>query len=134
MLVAASMYSGAARFGILAFASAIIGSLVHYAWGLSGAQTISVTVFLIIILATLFFWSFRLAIAFIGLPVLILTGTLELECFRQHCSLEVILFLMSIPVSSSPKTVGSPSFRAPIRPSSANDRIMTIPSRHSRSC
>lgn len=88
----------AARFGILAFASAIIGALAHYAWGLNNTQTISVTVFLIIILATLFFWSFRLAIAFIGLPVLILTKTLELECFKQHCSLEVILFLIGMMV------------------------------------
>jgi len=88
----------ATRFGILAFASAIIGALTHYAWGLNNAQTISVTVFLIIILATLFFWSFRLAIAFIGLPVLILTKTLELECFKQHCSLEVILFLIGMMV------------------------------------
>jgi Na+/H+ antiporter NhaD/arsenite permease-like protein len=88
----------ATRFGILAFASAIIGALAHYAWGLNNAQTISVTVFLIIILATLFFWSFRLAIAFIGLPVLILTKTLELECFKQHCSLEVILFLIGMMV------------------------------------
>ena len=88
----------AIRFGILAFASLIIGGLAHYAWGLNNAQTISVTVFLIIILATLFFWSFRLAIAFIGLPVLILTKTLELECFRQHCSLEVILFLIGMMV------------------------------------
>ena len=88
----------ATRFGILALSSVIIGTLTHYAWGLSNSQTISVTVFLIIILATLFFWSFRLAIAFIGLPVLILTKTLELECFRQHCSLEVILFLIGMMV------------------------------------
>lgn len=88
----------ATRFGLLAFAGIIIGALAHYAWGLNNAQTISVTVFLIIILATLFFWSFRLAIAFIGLPVLILTKTLELECFKQHCSLEVILFLIGMMV------------------------------------
>ena len=71
----------AIRFAILAAASAVVSGLVHFAWGLNNAQTISVTVFLVIILATLFFWSFRLAIAFIGLPVLILTKTLELECF-----------------------------------------------------
>jgi len=86
------------RFAILTVISAIVGALVHYAWGLNKAQTISVTVFLIIILATLFFWNFRLAIAFIGLPVLILTKTLELECFKQHCSLEVILFLIGMMV------------------------------------
>lgn len=65
----------AIRFAILIAASALISGLVHFAWGLNNQQTISVTVFLVIILATLFFWSFRLAIAFIGLPVLILTKT-----------------------------------------------------------
>ena len=88
----------AGRFAILALISVILGALAHHAWGLNNAQTLSITVFLIIILATLFFWSFRLAIAFIGLPVLILTKTLELECFRQHCSLEVILFLIGMMV------------------------------------
>lgn len=86
------------RFVILAAISTIVGGLVHFAWGLNQQQTISVTVFLVIILATLFFWSFRLAIAFIGLPVLILTQALELECFREHCSLEVILFLIGMMV------------------------------------
>ena len=88
----------AIRFAILAATSAVVSGLVRFAWGLNTSQTISVTVFLIIILATLFFWSFRLAIAFIGLPVLIFTQTLELECFREHCSLEVILFLIGMMV------------------------------------
>jgi len=88
----------AIRFAILTASSAVVSGLVHFVWGLNNAQTISVTVFLVIILATLFFWSFRLAIAFIGLPALILTKTLDLECFREHCSLEVILFLIGMMV------------------------------------
>ena len=87
-----------ARFGVLAAISAVVALLTRYAWGLTAQQTVSVTVFLIIILATLFFWSFRLAIAFLGLPVLILSGALELDCFREHCSLEVILFLIGMMV------------------------------------
>jgi Na+/H+ antiporter NhaD/arsenite permease-like protein len=87
-----------ARFGVLAVISAVVALLTRYAWGLTAQQTVSVTVFLIIILATLFFWSFRLAIAFLGLPVLILSGALELDCFREHCSLEVILFLIGMMV------------------------------------
>ena len=39
-----------------------------------------------------------MAIAFIGLPVLMLTGALEMECFKQHCSLDVILFLIGMMV------------------------------------
>jgi len=88
----------AGRFAILALISVSLGALAHHAWGLNHAQTLSVTVFLVIILATLFFWSFRLAIAFLGLPVLMLTKTLELDCFREHCALEVILFLIGMMV------------------------------------
>jgi Na+/H+ antiporter NhaD/arsenite permease-like protein len=86
------------RFAILSLVSLLVGGATFYLWGLSMQQTVSVTVFLIIILSTLFFWDFRLAIAFLGLPVLILTNSLELECFRQHCSLEVILFLIGMMV------------------------------------
>ncbi len=86
------------RFILLAIISTIVGLLTHFVWGLNQQQTISVTVFLIIILSTLFFWDFRLAIAFIGLPVLMLTGAMEMECFKQHCSLEVILFLVGMMV------------------------------------
>ncbi|MGD8843676.1 MAG: SLC13 family permease, partial [Gammaproteobacteria bacterium] len=88
----------ALRFAVLFAISGSVATLAYFSWGLNQSQTISVTIFLIIILATLFFWSFRLAIAFIGLPVLILSGALELECFREHCSLEVILFLIGMMV------------------------------------
>lgn len=88
----------AVRFVILAILSCTAAGLAYFAWGLNSAQTISVTIFLVIILATLFFWSFRLAIAFLGLPVLILSGALELQCFREHCALEVILFLIGMMV------------------------------------
>lgn len=88
----------AVRFLVLALLSGSVAALAYFAWGLNNAQVISVTVFLIIILATLLFWTFRLAIAFIGLPVLILTGTLDLQCFREHCALEVILFLIGMMV------------------------------------
>ena len=86
------------RFILLAFISFIVGLVSYYWWGLNPQQTISVTVFLVIILSTLFFWDFRLAIVFIGLPVLMLTGAMEMECFIRHSSLEVILFLIGMMV------------------------------------
>jgi len=86
------------RFVLLALISVIVGLLTHFIWGLNPQQTISVTVFLVIILSTLFFWDFRLAIAFLGLPVLMLTGTMEMESFKEHSSLEVILFLVGMMV------------------------------------
>jgi Na+/H+ antiporter NhaD/arsenite permease-like protein len=87
-----------ARFGILAIIISIVGTFSLYIWELNFQQTISVTIFLMIIMSTLFFWDFRLAIAFIGLPVLMLTGTMEMEIFKDHCSLEVILFLVGMMV------------------------------------
>ncbi|MGC1955579.1 MAG: SLC13 family permease [Gammaproteobacteria bacterium] len=86
------------RFALLLAISAALGFLAHFTWGLNTQQTLSATVFLVIVLGTLLFWSFRLAIAFLGLPVLILTKTLDLECFRQQCALEVILFLIGMMV------------------------------------
>jgi len=86
------------RFILLAIISTVVGLLTHFVRGLNQQQTVSVTVFLVIILSTLFFWDFRLAIAFIGLPVLMLTGALEMECFKKHCSLDVILFLIGMMV------------------------------------
>lgn len=86
------------RFAMLATMASIVAMLTYSVWGLSEKQTISVTVFFVIILSTLFFWNFRLAIAFLGLPVLLLTGALEMECFKAHCSLEVIMFLIGMMV------------------------------------
>lgn len=86
------------RFILLSVISIVVGLLTHFVWGLNTQQTISVTVFLVIILSTLFFWDFRLAIAFLGLPVLMLTGTMEMDCFKEHSSLEVILFLVGMMV------------------------------------
>ncbi|MBO5723956.1 MAG: hypothetical protein J6S58_03935, partial [Lentisphaeria bacterium] len=60
------------------------------------AQATAVSVFLGIILGTLFFWNFRLAIAFLGLTVLICTNALTIPSFVQSSSLEVILFLVGM--------------------------------------
>jgi len=86
------------RFGLVLLISIAVGALAHHSWGMTTQQTLSVSVFLTIILSTLFFWNFRLAIAFLGLPVLIFTDTLKLECFKANCSLEVILFLIGMMV------------------------------------
>jgi Na+/H+ antiporter NhaD/arsenite permease-like protein len=64
--------------------------------GLAYTQAVSCSVFLAIILGTLFFWNFRLAIAFIGLSILIGTNSLNIASFIQSSSLEVILFLVGM--------------------------------------
>lgn len=59
-------------------------------------QAIASSVFLSIILGTLFFWNFRLAIAFLGLSVLICTSSLDIAGFVQSSALEVIIFLVGM--------------------------------------
>lgn len=61
--------------------------------GLNEQQAVATSVFLAIILGTLFFWSFRLAIAFLGVSVLIFSKSLDMDHFVKEASLPVILFL-----------------------------------------
>lgn len=66
------------------------------AMGLTGQQSAATAVFLAIILGTLFFWNFRLAIAFLGIGVLIFTKSLDIDHFVKEASLPVILFLVGM--------------------------------------
>jgi Na+/H+ antiporter NhaD/arsenite permease-like protein len=59
-------------------------------------QAVSCSVFLAIILGTLLFWTLRLAIAFIGLSVLIFTSSLNIPTFVESAALPVILFLVGM--------------------------------------
>lgn len=83
------------RLAILVIISVSLG-LTGFHFGLTSLQSISCSVFLGIILGTLFFWNFRLAIAFIGLAVLICTNSLNIEQFVKSSALEVILFLVGM--------------------------------------
>lgn len=67
--------------------------------GLDRQQVISVTIFLVIILSTLLFWKFRLAIAFVGIGALMGTNVLTLPTFIEECQLDVILFLVGMMVT-----------------------------------
>ncbi|MDD3155346.1 MAG: SLC13 family permease [Victivallaceae bacterium] len=83
------------RFGILLAAALAVG----FGGGLTvleSHQAIACAVFIGIIFGTLFFWGFRLAIAFLGLAVLIFTRSLTVPAFVQSSSLEVILFLVGM--------------------------------------
>lgn len=64
--------------------------------GLNEQQAAATSVFLAIILGTLFFWNFRLAIAFLGVGVLIFTKSLDIDHFVKEASLPVILFLVGM--------------------------------------
>ena len=62
------------------------------------SQIMSCAIFIMIIMATLLFWQFRLAIAFIGIGLLMATGVLDLPTFLKECKLDVILFLVGMMV------------------------------------
>ena len=61
-------------------------------------QTIAATIFLALVVGTLMFWRFRVAIAFIGIVVLLLTRTIDLSHTIEFMSLDVIIFLIGMMV------------------------------------
>jgi len=61
-------------------------------------QTLAATIFLATVLGTLMFWRFRVAIAFLGIVILLLTRTIDLSHTIEFMSLDVILFLMGMMV------------------------------------
>ena len=75
--------------------AAAAAGLCHAA-GLSPRQVLSVTVFALIVMGTLFFWSFRLGIAFLGIAALLICNVLTIPKFVHSSSLEVILFLVGM--------------------------------------
>jgi len=66
--------------------------------GLNFHQSLSIAIFSVSILGTLFFWGFRLSFAFLGTSVLMMTRTIDLEHLIEFASLEVILFLVGMMV------------------------------------
>lgn len=66
--------------------------------GLSLHQATAVSIFSASILGTLLFWDFRLSFAFLGISILLITRTIDLENVIKFSSLEVILFLVGMMV------------------------------------
>lgn len=75
-----------------------VGLLTH-SLKLNNQQVIASSIFVMIVMATLLFWKFRLAIAFIGIGVLMGTNTLDLPTFIRECKIDVILFLVGMMVT-----------------------------------
>jgi len=78
----------------LLFLVAIIGQNM----GFNPQQTLAAIIFSASVFATLLFWDFRLAIAFLGVAILLLTKVIDLENLIKFSSLEVILFLIGMMV------------------------------------
>ena len=66
--------------------------------GFNFGQTVSLTVFTLIITATLFFWEFHLPIAFVGIAILMMLNVLDLPRLMMKSHLDVILFLVAMMV------------------------------------
>ena len=73
-------------------------AVIGWRLGLNSRQVLSITIFAMLVLGTLFFWSFRLAIAFLGLAALLICNVLNIPKFVESSSLEVILFLVGMMV------------------------------------
>src|SRR3989338_10440605 len=85
------------KFGFLIAISLGLGFLTK-AVGLNFHQALAISIFSASILGTLFFWDFRLSIAFLGTSILLMTRTIDLENVIKFSSLEVILFLVGMMV------------------------------------
>jgi Na+/H+ antiporter NhaD/arsenite permease-like protein len=82
---------------ILVTVSALIGMWARQS-GLTFHQSMSIAIFMVSILGTLFFWSFRLTFAFLGTSILLITKSVDLDNLVRFASLEVILFLIGMMV------------------------------------
>lgn len=67
-------------------------------WLNNATQTIAGTIFSAAVIGTLLFWRFRVAIAFIGVVVLLFTKTIDLKTTLEFMNLDVILFLIGMMV------------------------------------
>ncbi|MCM8800690.1 MAG: SLC13 family permease [Candidatus Omnitrophica bacterium] len=83
---------------ILLFGLTFLTGLISSRIGFNTQQVISMSIFSVSVFATLLFWDFRVAIAFLGVGMLLLTKTVDLENIIKFASLEVILFLMGMMV------------------------------------
>jgi Na+/H+ antiporter NhaD/arsenite permease-like protein len=72
-----------------------IGFLLY--WLLKDVQQVLAgTIFLALVIGTLMFWRFRVAIAFLGIVILLLTRTIDLHHTIEFMNLDVILFLVGM--------------------------------------
>lgn len=83
---------------IMLAVSSMVGLLAHFL-KFDRNQAMSCSIFIMIIMATLLFWQFRLAIAFVGIGVLMGTNVLTLPTFIRECKIDVILFLVGMMVT-----------------------------------
>jgi len=85
------------NFLLLLLITFLIGFVAH-ARNLSFNQILAVSLFSATVFGTLLFWSFRLSIAFVGIGILLISKTLDVENFIHFASLDIICFLVGMMV------------------------------------
>lgn len=81
------------------FAMVVVAVALLCYWGLKDMhQTMAATACVALIVGTLMFWRFRVALAFIAIVVLLVTRTMDLEHAVQFMNLDVIVFLIGMAV------------------------------------
>ncbi|MDZ7346232.1 MAG: SLC13 family permease [candidate division KSB1 bacterium] len=81
---------------VMIMLSGLAGFLAHFAGLNTGKMILATSIFVLIISATLMFWNFRLAIAFIGIAVLLGGKVMSLEQMIESAELDIILFLIGM--------------------------------------
>jgi Na+/H+ antiporter NhaD/arsenite permease-like protein len=99
-MAASSSHASAAQLGwrglVAVIASVAAGTLAWFSGFESTEQVLATSTFVLIIAATLFFWDFRLAIAFIGIAVLLGARVLSVDEMVRSAELDIILFLVGM--------------------------------------
>ena len=85
------------EFAIYLIINAAIGVGLYYVL-YDVTQTLAATIFLALVVGTLMFWRFRVAIAFVGIVLLLLTRTIDLSHTIEFMALDVIIFLVGMMV------------------------------------
>ncbi len=84
------------RGAIMVGISLLIGLMSSYSGMHEQKQVLAISIFALIISATLLFWNFRLAIAFVGMAIILGGKVLTLEQFISSAELDIILFLIGM--------------------------------------
>ena len=87
------------KIGVMALITAAAGWLAHHA-GIAptALSTVAVCTFISVICTTLFFWTHRVAVAFLGVSVLIGSRAMTLHGMLRATELDIILFLVGMMV------------------------------------
>jgi Na+/H+ antiporter NhaD/arsenite permease-like protein len=85
------------QFALFAAIVVVVAFLCHW-WLKDIHQTLAATVCIALVVGTLMFWRFRVALAFMAIVILLVTRTMDLEHAIEFMNLDVIVFLIGMAV------------------------------------